>query len=296
MLRYRRQTLVLQGPPAGVAASAAGRHEQAGRPRWRSAPRKLTELAQPPADRARRRTRPPGARPARRTRLAADLGQARRGAHPLAPGWRPGARGARAAGPPGEHAGQRDRAEAPHHRGPAPLVAGPPRPGGDAGDPGARVWRALRRGRALRWHPVALAPPAELMVYRLVQEAVNNISKHAQATQVWLSLAPQGRLGRGLGARRRHRLRHPHALDASPRPGGHALSGRSRARHAERGVRARARHADPGAAAFGRLKSAPSYSALGGQQPVVFLLHHRIALAGARSSPGRSSTVMWPRA
>ena len=36
--------------------------------------------------------------------------------------------------------------------------------------------------------PVPLAPDAELMIYRLVQEAVNNISKHAQAHQVWLSL------------------------------------------------------------------------------------------------------------
>ncbi len=37
--------------------------------------------------------------------------------------------------------------------------------------------------------PVALAAPAELMVYRLVQEALNNIGKHAQATQVWLRLS-----------------------------------------------------------------------------------------------------------
>ncbi len=36
--------------------------------------------------------------------------------------------------------------------------------------------------------PVPLSPSAELMVYRLVQEALNNISKHAQARQVWLRL------------------------------------------------------------------------------------------------------------
>ena len=36
--------------------------------------------------------------------------------------------------------------------------------------------------------PVPLTPDAELMIYRLVQEAVNNISKHAHASQVWLSL------------------------------------------------------------------------------------------------------------
>ena len=37
--------------------------------------------------------------------------------------------------------------------------------------------------------PVALAAPADLMVYRLVQEAINNISKHARASHVWLSLS-----------------------------------------------------------------------------------------------------------
>ena len=54
----------------------------------------------PPADRARRRARPPGARPARRAGRAAHLGQARRGAHQLAPGRRR-AGGAGAPGAPG---------------------------------------------------------------------------------------------------------------------------------------------------------------------------------------------------
>ncbi|WP_367849332.1 CHASE3 domain-containing protein [Rhodoferax sp. WC2427] len=36
--------------------------------------------------------------------------------------------------------------------------------------------------------PVNLNPAAELMVYRLVQEAITNISKYAKAQQVWLSL------------------------------------------------------------------------------------------------------------
>ena len=36
--------------------------------------------------------------------------------------------------------------------------------------------------------PVALDADAELMVYRLVQEALTNISKHAKAQQVWVSL------------------------------------------------------------------------------------------------------------
>ena len=36
--------------------------------------------------------------------------------------------------------------------------------------------------------PVELNPAAELMVYRLVQEAITNISKYAKAQQVWISL------------------------------------------------------------------------------------------------------------
>ena len=40
--------------------------------------------------------------------------------------------------------------------------------------------------------PVKLGPSAELVVYRLVQEAVTNISKYAHARQVWVSLAEQG--------------------------------------------------------------------------------------------------------
>jgi len=38
-------------------------------------------------------------------------------------------------------------------------------------------------------NPVKLAPSAELMVYRLVQEAITNITKYAKATQVWVVLA-----------------------------------------------------------------------------------------------------------
>lgn len=40
--------------------------------------------------------------------------------------------------------------------------------------------------------PVALSPDNALVVYRLVQEAANNIAKHAQARQLWVTLAPHG--------------------------------------------------------------------------------------------------------
>jgi signal transduction histidine kinase len=36
---------------------------------------------------------------------------------------------------------------------------------------------------------VTLRPSAELVIYRLVQEAITNISKYAQASQVWITLA-----------------------------------------------------------------------------------------------------------
>ncbi len=37
--------------------------------------------------------------------------------------------------------------------------------------------------------PVQLKPSAELVVYRLVQEAMTNISKYAKASNVWVELA-----------------------------------------------------------------------------------------------------------
>ena len=39
--------------------------------------------------------------------------------------------------------------------------------------------------------PVSLTPVAELVVYRVVQEAITNISKYAEASQVWLGLTEQ---------------------------------------------------------------------------------------------------------
>jgi signal transduction histidine kinase len=51
---------------------------------------------------------------------------------------------------------------------------------------------AQRSGLAvhLELQPVALSPAAELVAYRLVQEAVNNITKYAQAANVWITLGP----------------------------------------------------------------------------------------------------------
>lgn len=40
--------------------------------------------------------------------------------------------------------------------------------------------------------PVCLGESAELVVYRLVQEGITNITKYAQARQVWLTLAERG--------------------------------------------------------------------------------------------------------
>ncbi len=40
--------------------------------------------------------------------------------------------------------------------------------------------------------PVRLPPQAELMVFRLVQESITNISKYARASQVWLALHQAG--------------------------------------------------------------------------------------------------------
>ncbi len=42
------------------------------------------------------------------------------------------------------------------------------------------------------FEPVRLGESAELVVYRLVQEAITNITKYAQARNVWLTLADQG--------------------------------------------------------------------------------------------------------
>jgi signal transduction histidine kinase len=38
---------------------------------------------------------------------------------------------------------------------------------------------------------VALSANAELVVFRIVQEAITNLSKHAKASQAWISLAPR---------------------------------------------------------------------------------------------------------
>jgi signal transduction histidine kinase len=53
---------------------------------------------------------------------------------------------------------------------------------------------AERSGVKVECHvePVDLGPIAELVVYRMVQEAITNISKYAQAKHVWISMDAQG--------------------------------------------------------------------------------------------------------
>lgn len=56
----------------------------------------------------------------------------------------------------------------------------------------AREFRA-RSGLAVHCdlQPVALSADAELTMYRLVQESINNLTKHAHAAQVWLQMRPR---------------------------------------------------------------------------------------------------------
>ncbi|MEO8297570.1 MAG: CHASE3 domain-containing protein [Burkholderiales bacterium] len=66
------------------------------------------------------------------------------------------------------------------------------------------------------FEPVTLAPSADLTVFRLVQESLNNIAKHAQASEVHVTVAPQGDVavisvqdnGRGFNLRQTDAGRH----------------------------------------------------------------------------------------
>ncbi len=58
-----------------------------------------------------------------------------------------------------------------------------------------------------------LAPDIESTVYRLVQEALTNVSKHARASHVDVSVHDADGADRGRHPRRRERLRPAPALD-----------------------------------------------------------------------------------
>ena len=221
--------------------TAAG-HQPPPRHRSAAAHAAAYRVDAPPADRARGRTCAFGARPARRTRRPADLGQTGYRAAALAPcRWHPdglagGGRLARAPGPPDQHTGHRHRAETPHHRGPASLVAGPPRSGGDAADPGARVRRACRRAGAPgagRGTAVAHGRDGGLPH----RAGIGDQHQQVRPGQAGVDQPrPPGRLRVSHRARRRPGLRHRLASGKAPRPSGHALSGRSRTRPAARAL------------------------------------------------------------
>lgn len=67
--------------------------------------------------------------------------------------------------------------------------------------------------------PVALPPAAELVVYRLVQEAITNISKHAGARAVWIDLTERD--GRAVVSVRDDGS----GFDRAAHPSGHGLVG-----------------------------------------------------------------------
>ena len=112
------------------------------------------------------------------------------------------------------------------------LVAEQPRPGRGARHPAARVRRrAATCASTADLEPVKLTRPAQLTVYRLVQEALTNIAKYAKANDASRSRwRRRRRRGASLGARRRRRLRRRIARDRRARPDRHALPGRGRRR------------------------------------------------------------------
>ncbi len=125
----------------------------------------------------------------------------------------------RAAGPPQRGAQRRHRAEAPDHRGPAPVVAQQSRPGRRARDPAARVRRAQRgqggrgarsgRGQPRRAADDLPARPGGAHERRQVRQGERGRRQPA---------AVERRRRDRLGARQRHRLR-PAASRAWPATG-----------------------------------------------------------------------------
>ena len=81
-------------------------------------------------------------------------------------------------------------------------------------------------------------------MWRIAQEAITNVERHARATQITITWRCDGTEGRAGGGRRRHRLpggprRPPRLL----RPDGHARTSRQHRRHPRRRLRAWPGHA-----------------------------------------------------
>ena len=145
---------------------------------------------------------------------------------------------------PERDAQRRHRAEAPDHRGPAAVVAQQPRPGRGARDPAARVRRAQRdRRRSTSSSLSSSSRPAQLTVYRLVQEALTNVVKYAKATEVAVvAAAARARRRRGVSVRDNGvGFDTDAAAPGAPRPDRHALPGRGRRRDDAAACRRRAR-------------------------------------------------------
>ena len=89
-----------------------------------------------------------------------------------------------------------------------------------------------------------LVSEIEDTVYRLVQEALNNVVHHGETDQAWVEVTEGDEDAAGAGLRQGARLR-PQYGHRRLRPDRHARTGGARRRHPRAAERARQRHLDP---------------------------------------------------